>query len=415
MADNDPATAQKLERLDLYLKNKAWDIALDTANSVLAGHPKHEAALRGAVEATTGLMQLKNALKFLDRLLELNPNDASLWHKSAYYADEIRHPSAYERSARSCQIDPGNPTYERLRRTLAGKVIPKWHFDMMNDAPRNRAYADAIARHVKGKLVLEIGTGAGLLALLAARNGARRVITCEANATLAEVARQIVAVNGFADVITVVPKMSNDLVVGDDLPEKADILITETFAELLIGEGVIGSLNDARARLLKPGARAIPAVAVCCGALAASETLVNLVRVDTVYGFNMAPLNRFAPVSTGMKAPVTDITWMSDAKDLVTVDMNGPAIALKGMARLELKATSPGRAAGIVIWIRLDLDDGISFDNKPGDAKDRSHWAPHFFPFPHPLELKVGQRVSFDCFYTNRGVVVDLNGFGLSG
>jgi len=415
MAENDPATVRELERLDVHLHGEAWEAALDAAESILAEQPTHETALRAAAKAATGLKRLKEALGFLDRILEIDPRDARTWHKSAYFADEIHDPSAYGRAERACHLEPGQSAYERLRRTLAEKVVPKWHFAMMNDAPRNRAYAEAIARHVKGKLVLEIGTGAGLLALLAARGGARRVITCEANVPLADVARQIVAANGFSDVITVVPKMSTDLVVGADLPEKADILITETFAELLIGEGVIGSLNDARARLLKPDARAIPGLAVCCGALAASQTLMNLVRVDDVCGFKMAAMNRFAPIGMAFKAPESDIAWMSDATDLVTIDLNGPPIAAKGRGRLELKVTGSGRAAGVVIWIRLDLDDRTSFDNKPGGAGGPSHWAPHFFPFPHPLALKVGQRITFDGIYTNRGVFVDLNGFSLSG
>jgi hypothetical protein len=228
------------------------------------------------------------------------------------------------------------------------------------------------------------------------------------------VARQIVAANGFSDVITVIAKMSTDLEIGVDLPEKADILITETFADLVIGEDFVASLNDARARLLKPGARAIPSGAACCAALVASDSLAHLVRVDDVCGFNVSAMNRFAPISVALKAPVTDIAWMSKPKDLMAFDLNGAALPAKGQSRVEVTVTEDGRASGVVLWVRLDLDDQTAFENKPGTA-GVSHWTPYFFPFPHPLPLKAGQRVAFDCIYTNRGVVIDLNGFGLSG
>ena len=87
-------------------------------------------------------------------------------------------------------------------------VVPGWHFAMMDDRKRNDAYEAAIRRAVPGKRVLDIGTGAGLLALMAARAGATKVTTCEAVSVIAERAKQIVVANGLTDRITVVPMKS---------------------------------------------------------------------------------------------------------------------------------------------------------------------------------------------------------------
>jgi hypothetical protein len=141
---------------------------LQAAKSILLREPKNEGALRAAAQAAAGLNLLREALGFADRILEINPDDAATWHASAVYADTLGDASAYRRAERACRLELGHHAYDRLRRTTAEKVVPRWHFTMMNDAPRNQAYADSIARHVKDKLVLEIGTGAGLLALLAA-------------------------------------------------------------------------------------------------------------------------------------------------------------------------------------------------------------------------------------------------------
>ena len=58
---------------------------------------------------------------------------------------------------------------------------------MINDDERNAAYERALARAVTpDSVVFEIGTGSGLVAMMAARAGARLVVTCEAVPVLAE-------------------------------------------------------------------------------------------------------------------------------------------------------------------------------------------------------------------------------------
>lgn len=44
-------------------------------------------------------------------------------------------------------------------------AVDRWHFKMLNDAQRNKAYRDAIVRALGQdvKLVLDIGCGTGLL------------------------------------------------------------------------------------------------------------------------------------------------------------------------------------------------------------------------------------------------------------
>ena len=64
---------------------------------------------------------------------------------------------------------------------------------MVNDHARNRAIERSIAAlGVRGKTVVEIGSGTGLIALLFAKHGAARVVGCEMNATLAAAAQKIV-------------------------------------------------------------------------------------------------------------------------------------------------------------------------------------------------------------------------------
>ncbi len=123
----------------------------------------------------------------------------ALWHlRSVSLLRLGRAVEAYAHAERACALS-ARARGLRLAATRGrhGRRAD-WHFNMVNDEPRNAAFARAIAHMVKpGQRVLEIGTGSGLLAMLAARDeqGAPRaaqVITCEANPLLSRLATQII-------------------------------------------------------------------------------------------------------------------------------------------------------------------------------------------------------------------------------
>ena len=91
---------------------------------------------------------------------------------------------------------------------------------MMNDGDRNKAYFDAIKLAVnKNTFVLDIGTGSGLLSLMASSSGAKKVITCETSLSIANAAKKIIEENGLSKKIKVINKNSNQLLLGKDLPQ----------------------------------------------------------------------------------------------------------------------------------------------------------------------------------------------------
>jgi predicted nicotinamide N-methyase len=73
---------------------------------------------------------------------------------------------------------------------------------MVNDAQRTNAYLRAIELHVKGKIVLEVGTGAkAVLAIACARAGAAKVFAIEVNPEAADAAQQTIDSQNLSDVI----------------------------------------------------------------------------------------------------------------------------------------------------------------------------------------------------------------------
>ena len=113
---------------------------------------------------------------------------------------------------------PDDEDIDFMLRLQFSSIAPAWHIPMVNDEERNQAYDLALRRAVKpGDTVLEIGTGSGLVAMMAARAGAGKVVTCEVLPLIADIAREVVAKNGLSERITVLTRKSTQLQVGTDL------------------------------------------------------------------------------------------------------------------------------------------------------------------------------------------------------
>ena len=107
---------------------------------------------------------------------------------------------------------PDDKELRLVRGQLASRIAPLWHLPMLADHERNAAYEAAIkAKVAPNDIVLDIGTGSGLLAMMAARAGAKHVYACEAHPILAEMAKTIIADNGYSEQITVIAKQSTDI------------------------------------------------------------------------------------------------------------------------------------------------------------------------------------------------------------
>ena len=73
---------------------------------------------------------------------------------------------------------------------------------------------------------------------------------------MVRIARQVIAKNGFSDVISIVPKRSTEMT-ESDMPVKANILVTEVFDTELIGEGALVTFKHAHQHLLEVGSMTV--------------------------------------------------------------------------------------------------------------------------------------------------------------
>ena len=120
---------------------------------------------------------------------------------------------------------------------------------MIADRVRADAYAQALRQSVRpGSVVVEIGTGPGIFAVLACQLGASRVYAIESDAII-QVAREVAAANHCADKIEFI----EDIPTRVTLPVRGDVLLADLRGALPFFGRHIPALADARRRFLTPG------------------------------------------------------------------------------------------------------------------------------------------------------------------
>ncbi|XP_028751665.1 probable histone-arginine methyltransferase 1.4 isoform X2 [Neltuma alba] len=131
--------------------------------------------------------------------------------------------------------------------------------NMLQDYVRTGTYYAAVIENradFMGRVVVDVGAGSGILSLFAAQAGAKHVYAVEAS-EMAEYARKLIAGNPMlGQRITVIKGKVEDV----ELPEKADILISEPMGTLLVNERMLESYVIARDRFLSPEGKMFPTV-----------------------------------------------------------------------------------------------------------------------------------------------------------
>lgn len=276
----------------------------------------------------------------------------------------------------------------------SGWADPVEHARMLHDDRRTGDYLAALAQAVRpGDVVLDIGTGSGVLAVAAARAGARHVYAVEAS-DIAEAAERVFALNDMEDRITLVAGWSRQI----ELPEPADLLVSEVIGNEPFEEEILETTLDARRRLLKPQARLIPnALTLFARPLLLPETEARqrafgraaVERWRELYGIDFEPLLDAAapgPVNSPTEAEVA-ATWPPVGQPVVLAVLDLTAFDESTVrAGADLTLGQPGSVNAVAVTFRADLHGTIAHTLDPW-RWPTSSWATSVWVLPDPLYI----------------------------
>ena len=264
-----------------------------------------------------------------------------------------------------------------------------FHHSMLADELRTSSFLRAILATVKpGDVVVDIGSGTGGLSLFAAMAGASRVFSIEREPVIG-VAREIASLNGLSDSIVFIEGSSIDV----EIPERADVLITETIGNIGFDEGIVTWVDDAKKRFLKPGAAVVPERV---------ETIASLVSVPRDYAtidrwsrplltLDFTPLGRIV-LNNVLWTDLSPAAIVTQPDTIFRTDFVSEPEAVSGSVRAV--ALKDAIVHGIGLWFRSSLTSDISITNEPPNSVPS--WEHGFLPLDEPVEVRAGETMQFE-------------------
>jgi len=261
-------------------------------------------------------------------------------------------------------------------------------FEMLSDEVRMGAYAQAIEACVKpGDVVLDLGAGTGILGFMALRAGAAKLYCIEKSNAI-ELARAVAGRNGFEDRVVFFEANSKDV----ELPERVDLIVSETLGCFGLDESTLDFTADARRRFLKPGGTLLPRkINLKVSPVEAPEAYAKLDFWHDVQGIDFTPAYELFSTKL-MNETVAPDALLAEPQTLAEVDFHtNDSPTLEARALLHIQR--PARVHGVAGWFDLDLAEGIQLSTSP--SSPATHWRQAFFPIRETLHVVEGDILEF--------------------
>ena len=275
---------------------------------------------------------------------------------------------------------------------MSGYFSVQDHRSMVFDKLRNNLYSNAIKNAVEeDSVVLDLGAGLGLHGFMAALGGARKIYLVDPSPVM-KIADMVAKANGFSDRITCIQEEIQET----DLPEKVDIIISVFTGNFLLTEDLLPSLFHARDKYLRPGGTLIPDRA---------KMEIVPVFVPEYYKKNItdwskpfhdmdfSQVRQFAANSLYYDEPNSmKSTFLAEPVELMDMNfMTTTEAACRN--QIEVNITKNGLCHGWLGWFQIHLGNKW-LSTSP--LKTQTHWRQIFLPLNQPVQVKVGDKMSFE-------------------
>ena len=281
---------------------------------------------------------------------------------------------------------PDNDTY--YFSSYSNTII---HETMLRDTVRTSAYETAILSNAdslfRGKTVLDIGCGTGVLSLFCAKAGAKKVIAVDATDVIKQ-AQEIIELNGYTNVINCVRGKIESLIEQKALPlvegETVDVIVSEWMGYALFFETMLPSVLVARDALMTPKTGTMyPNVAKIY--IEAANDQERLSYWINVHGIDMKPMKQRMIdelTSEGLVEVVDEKKIITNRAELIVYDLNAcqdEELDFEAQFELRLSENAIGteytEVHQLVVSFDIDFSAGtkeVSFST--GCQSTPTHW-----------------------------------------
>ena len=288
---------------------------------------------------------------------------------------------------------------------------PSPHVQMLEDRVRTSAFLAALEEVVTPEdVVVDIGTGTGVLAVGAARAGARHVYAIEAT-PLAHEAREVVRANRLDDRVTVVEGWSTRI----SLPERAHVAVSEILGSDALEERVLPVLADARRRLVTPDARLIPsAVRIFGMPVSVPDERVSLLtftdsntaRWSSWYELEVGPLADYtARLRQRFTATIDEArSWTALSEPVLLAELDLASVETPQVdVTVSALATSSGDVNAAIAFFEAQLSPGVILSTNPALDPFPSSWGIPAWLLPEPVAFRQGEEFTLAYTYGGTG------------
>ena len=264
---------------------------------------------------------------------------------------------------------------------------------MVSDQPRTDAFAAAIKEIIKGEeRVIDVGTGTGLLAMLAAKAGAKKVYALD-QANIAQAARDAVEKNHLSEQVEVININATEF----QSAEPADVIISEWLGHFAFAEAMFQDVVICRDKNLKEGGTMLPSgielmIAPLSSPLLYEEEGPGFWKRD-VHGIDYTHLEiEELKQALASKTFVLAEDLIAPGKSLLSLDLATATSSDPWQSgEVEFTIERDGILDGFVGWFIAQLSPLVRLDTGPDQPG--THWQQSYFPFPK-IALKKGQTIT---------------------
>jgi Tfp pilus assembly protein PilF/predicted RNA methylase len=276
--------------------------------------------------------------------------------------------------------DDHDPIKRYLSQARA-RLRPHWQMLLLGDSQRNTAYQAALDTEIGADdvvLVVGEGTGSGLLAMMAARAGAQKVICGEPDPTTRASVEKIIEKNKLSDKIKIFPTTSHFLEVGQELERPATVVLADILDSSLLGDGVLKAVRHAVTYMSVENAKVIPSSVTIFGQLIEWPSERNAQSLTDVGGFDLSELQAFQnPYATHQFHPQYEaFRELSEPFEIAQIEFS--KLSNKTLRkRRTIQASASGDAHAVIVWFELNLNRDTVFSAKSGVSRNRWHSMAH--------------------------------------